>query len=62
MPRPALPGVNGQGRRPGRLLALGLWSVVTLDYSVVMFIVFVLLEKIEWSALGSVKLSSCFVC
>ena len=48
MPRPALPGVNGQGRRPGRLLVLGLWSVVTLDYSVVMFIVFVLLEKIEW--------------
>ena len=60
MPRPALPGVNGQGRRPGRLL--GLWSVVTLDYSVVMFLVFVLLEKLEWSALGSVKLSSSFVC
>ena len=29
--------------------------MVTLDYSVVMFIVFVLLEKMEWSVLGSVK-------
>ena len=34
VPRPALPGVNSQGRCPGRQLVLEVWPVLTLGVSV----------------------------